>query len=183
MKTRRAPSRHGRDARVCGNTTTAMHGMSTPPCVATKTQGMRRYIFSGECAHHYKYHHDHHAARVVSIGSLRLHVLTQPLPTPPSQVASCSNRQYVWTFLPQKSSFYERGSTLKNAFYDRGSTFWSTYCRLMRASHMRKLPNHRIVCFLQHSPFVTDTGRGVCSLGLSVAFFRTYSSSGGEGAF
>ena len=29
-KTRRAPSRHCRDARVCGHTTTAMHGMSTP---------------------------------------------------------------------------------------------------------------------------------------------------------
>ena len=31
MKTRRAPSRHRRDTRVYGLTTTAMHGMSTPP--------------------------------------------------------------------------------------------------------------------------------------------------------
>ena len=31
VKTRRAPSRHCRDARVHGHTTTAMHGMSTPP--------------------------------------------------------------------------------------------------------------------------------------------------------
>ena len=30
MKTRRAPSRHGRDARVYGHTTTAMHKLSTP---------------------------------------------------------------------------------------------------------------------------------------------------------
>ena len=30
-KTRRAPSRHCRDARVYGHTTTAMHGMRTPP--------------------------------------------------------------------------------------------------------------------------------------------------------
>ena len=29
-KTRRAPSRHCGDARVCGHTTTATHGMSTP---------------------------------------------------------------------------------------------------------------------------------------------------------
>ena len=31
VKTRRAPSRHCRDARVYGHTTTAMHDMSTPP--------------------------------------------------------------------------------------------------------------------------------------------------------
>ena len=31
VKTRRAPSRHGRDARVYGHTTTAMHKLSTPP--------------------------------------------------------------------------------------------------------------------------------------------------------
>ena len=31
VKTRRAPSRHCRDARVYGHTTTAMHGMRTPP--------------------------------------------------------------------------------------------------------------------------------------------------------
>ena len=30
VKTRRALSRHGRDARVCGHTTTAMHILSTP---------------------------------------------------------------------------------------------------------------------------------------------------------
>ena len=30
VKTRRAPFQHRRDARVCGHTTTAMHGMSTP---------------------------------------------------------------------------------------------------------------------------------------------------------
>ena len=32
VKTRRAPSRHSRDARVYGYTTTAMHKLSTPPC-------------------------------------------------------------------------------------------------------------------------------------------------------
>ena len=31
VKTRRAPSRHSRDARVYGHTTTAMHELSTPP--------------------------------------------------------------------------------------------------------------------------------------------------------
>ena len=31
LKTRRAPSRHCRDARVYGHTTTAMHDMRTPP--------------------------------------------------------------------------------------------------------------------------------------------------------
>ena len=31
VKTRCAPSRHSRDARVYGNTTTAMHKLSTPP--------------------------------------------------------------------------------------------------------------------------------------------------------
>ena len=31
VKTRRGPSRHSRDARVCGHTTTAMHRLSTPP--------------------------------------------------------------------------------------------------------------------------------------------------------
>ena len=31
VKTRRAPSRHGRDARVYGHKTTAMHKLSTPP--------------------------------------------------------------------------------------------------------------------------------------------------------
>ena len=31
VKTRRAPSRHSRDARVYGHTTTAMHKLSTPP--------------------------------------------------------------------------------------------------------------------------------------------------------
>ena len=31
MKTRRAPSRHRRDARVYGHATTAMHDLSTPP--------------------------------------------------------------------------------------------------------------------------------------------------------
>ena len=31
VKTRRAPSRHSRDARVYGHTTTAMHNLSTPP--------------------------------------------------------------------------------------------------------------------------------------------------------
>ena len=31
VKTRRAPSRHSRDARVYGHTTTAMHILSTPP--------------------------------------------------------------------------------------------------------------------------------------------------------
>ena len=31
VKTRRAPSRHSRDARVYDHTTTAMHKLSTPP--------------------------------------------------------------------------------------------------------------------------------------------------------
>ena len=31
VKTRRAPSRHSRDARVYGHTTTAIHKLSTPP--------------------------------------------------------------------------------------------------------------------------------------------------------
>ena len=31
VKTRRPPSRHSRDERVCGHTTTAMHKLSTPP--------------------------------------------------------------------------------------------------------------------------------------------------------
>ena len=31
VKTRRAPSRYSRDARVYGHTTTAMHNLSTPP--------------------------------------------------------------------------------------------------------------------------------------------------------
>ena len=31
VKTRRAPSRHSRDARVYGHTTKAMHKLSTPP--------------------------------------------------------------------------------------------------------------------------------------------------------
>ena len=31
LKTRRAPSRHSRDARVYGHSTTAMHKLSTPP--------------------------------------------------------------------------------------------------------------------------------------------------------
>ena len=31
VKTRRAPSRHSRDARVYGHKTTAMHKLSTPP--------------------------------------------------------------------------------------------------------------------------------------------------------
>ena len=31
VKTRRVTSRHGKDARVCGHTTTAMHKLSTPP--------------------------------------------------------------------------------------------------------------------------------------------------------
>ena len=31
VKTRRAPSRHSRDARVYGHTATAMHKLSTPP--------------------------------------------------------------------------------------------------------------------------------------------------------
>ena len=34
VKTRQAPSRHSRDARVYGHTTTAMHKLSTPPPVA-----------------------------------------------------------------------------------------------------------------------------------------------------
>ena len=34
VKTRRAPCRHSRDARVCGHTTTAMHNLSTPPTPA-----------------------------------------------------------------------------------------------------------------------------------------------------
>ena len=31
VKTRRAPSRHSRDAKVYGHTTAAMHKLSTPP--------------------------------------------------------------------------------------------------------------------------------------------------------
>ena len=37
VKTQRVPSRHRRDARVYGHTTTAMHTLSTPPPEATKT--------------------------------------------------------------------------------------------------------------------------------------------------
>ena len=39
MKTRRAPSRHSRDARVYGHKTTAMHKLSTPPPSPTKAYG------------------------------------------------------------------------------------------------------------------------------------------------
>ena len=35
VKTRRAPSRHSRDARVHGHTTTAMHKLSTPPPISS----------------------------------------------------------------------------------------------------------------------------------------------------
>ena len=35
VKTRRAPPRHSRDARVYGHTTTAMHKLSTPPPTTT----------------------------------------------------------------------------------------------------------------------------------------------------
>ena len=38
VKTRRSPSRHGRDARVYGHTTTAMHKLSTPPPPPPLTQ-------------------------------------------------------------------------------------------------------------------------------------------------
>ena len=38
VKTRRAPSRHSRDARVYGHTTTAMHKRSTPPPEEPKTR-------------------------------------------------------------------------------------------------------------------------------------------------
>ena len=34
VKTRRAPSRYGRDAKVYGHTTTAMHKLSTPPPIS-----------------------------------------------------------------------------------------------------------------------------------------------------
>ena len=43
MKTRRAPSRHCRDARVYGHTTTAMHDMTTPsPPAASFSRGSQR---------------------------------------------------------------------------------------------------------------------------------------------
>ena len=44
-KTRRAPSRHSRGARVCCHTTTAMHKLSTPPPFP------RRFIFPMPCRH------------------------------------------------------------------------------------------------------------------------------------
>ena len=43
VKTRRAPSRHSRDARVCGHTTTAMHKLSaaSPPPKALEEEMMK----------------------------------------------------------------------------------------------------------------------------------------------
>ena len=49
VKTRRAPSRHGGDARVYGHTTTAMQRLRTPPsCLAplTKKGWIRKYFWS-----------------------------------------------------------------------------------------------------------------------------------------
>ena len=44
MKTRRAPSRHSRDARVYGHTTTAMHELSTPPTHTAQLSSAHSYI-------------------------------------------------------------------------------------------------------------------------------------------
>ena len=44
LKTRRAPSRHCRDARVYGHTTTAMNEMSTPPLGSSARQHLRYAI-------------------------------------------------------------------------------------------------------------------------------------------
>ena len=48
VKTRRAPSRHCRDARIYGHTTTALHDMSTPPSNRPHFLSRRTgwYIFS-----------------------------------------------------------------------------------------------------------------------------------------
>ena len=51
MKTRRAPSRHSRDARVYSHTTTAMHKLSTPP-TSTVALAMRSDpLASGHMSH------------------------------------------------------------------------------------------------------------------------------------
>ena len=47
VKTRRAPSRHSRDARVYGHTTTAMHKLSTHP-VTTQKEFFIRYSGGGK---------------------------------------------------------------------------------------------------------------------------------------
>ena len=52
LKTRRAPSRHSRDARVYGHTTAAMHKLSTPPTpppTPVLTHGLRHHC-QEECA-------------------------------------------------------------------------------------------------------------------------------------
>ena len=47
VKIRCAPSRHSRDARVYGHTTTAMHKLSTPPPTVDSVWRLPRYIFVG----------------------------------------------------------------------------------------------------------------------------------------
>ena len=44
MKTRRAPSRHSRGARVYGHTTTAMHKLSTPPPPAVSWNSIKTVV-------------------------------------------------------------------------------------------------------------------------------------------
>ena len=45
VKTRRAPSRRCRDARVYGHTTTAMHNMSASPCLGLQNKERWRVVF------------------------------------------------------------------------------------------------------------------------------------------
>ena len=51
VQTRRAPSRHGRDARVYGHTTTTMHDMSTPPPIPCDLWSTCRCRYNGKPRH------------------------------------------------------------------------------------------------------------------------------------
>ena len=56
VKTRRAPSRHGRDARVYGHKTTAMHKLSTPPPPQLIVRNRKHHhIFVGDTKTKYWY--------------------------------------------------------------------------------------------------------------------------------
>ena len=68
VKTQRAPSRHSRDARVYGHTTTAMHKLSTPPSPPTPPPSS-----------HLTHHDRHHRILIITLITVTYHTSTTAL--------------------------------------------------------------------------------------------------------
>ena len=103
VKTRRARSRHSRDARVYGHTTKAMHKLSTPPPPSPPPRLLQRVI------------HALHSRRVVSWRVVSCRVVS-------SRVVSCRAPGHV-PCVACNVSVVCRCVGCSGACYDSGSTF------------------------------------------------------------